>query len=135
MLPITIQNSLIKSQEINEDVINLAAIINAECGICDSLEQYLTGSVVLNRMDSDKYPDSMIGVLEEPNQFDGYNTPSFRPTVATLNVALNLLHGKGRDTTIIYFYARDSPNKIFKKNINKFVKYKLKYHNYATCEN
>ncbi len=127
-----IQNSEIKSQIVTEDVINLASIINAECGICDSLEQYLVGSVVLNRMASDKFPDDMIGVLQEPNQFHGYKTPLFRPSFNTMQVALNLLNGSDRDTAIIYFYARDSPNKDFKKKINKFVKYKLKYHNYAT---
>lgn len=54
-----------------EELRLLAHLINAEAGSdwCSDDMQYYVGSVVLNRMASDRYPDTMYGVIYQKGQY------------------------------------------------------------------
>lgn len=70
----------------SEDVMILAQIINTECGaayLSDELSFYV-GSVVLNRVMSDRFPNTIKGVAYAPGQYSPvgsarwYSTPNER---------------------------------------------------------
>lgn len=86
----------------------LAAIINSECGVCDDFELYLVGSVVLNRCDSELYPNEIKEVVSQTNQFHGRHTQHYVATKRTKRVADDLLNGINRVPDIMYFCDHSS---------------------------
>ena len=56
-----------------EDVQALAKMLYGESRGCTLDNQQKAVWCVLNRVDDDRFPDSIIGVLEQPNQFHGYS--------------------------------------------------------------
>ncbi len=112
----------------------LASLITSECSICSESEQYLVGSVVLNRVDSKDFPATLKKVIFQDNQFHGSSSKWFTPTEQTTKVADNLLRGEGRYYEILYFYSPSkAKNKAFVKRMAKFVKFKKEYHDFATA--
>ena len=57
------------SREIDSDLFNVAHLMMAEAGFTDSTERRLTASVLLNRVDSDKFPDTIGECLYQPGQY------------------------------------------------------------------
>ena len=57
------------SREIDSDWFNVAHLMMAEAGFTDSTERRLTASVLLNRVDSDKFPGSIGECLYQPGQY------------------------------------------------------------------
>lgn len=55
----------------DDDLYCLAHIINAECGDdnCSHEQRIATGSVVLNRVAADDFPDTVRGVVFDPGQY------------------------------------------------------------------
>lgn len=77
----------------------LSKIIWAEAGSVwlDMDWKMCVGEVVLNRMASPEFPDSMLEVLEQPGQYYGKNNPYFAsilPTTDCVNAAKRLLEGE-----------------------------------------
>ena len=56
-----------------EDVQALAKMLYGESRGCTLDNQQKAVWCVLNRVDDDRFPDSIIGVLEQPHQFHGYS--------------------------------------------------------------
>lgn len=56
-----------------ESVVALAQTLYGECRGCSELQQKAVCWCVFNRVDSPKFPDTVIGVLSAPNQFAGYS--------------------------------------------------------------
>ena len=59
-----------------EDVIAVAKMLYGESRGCTIDNQRKAVWCVLNRVDADGFPDTIIGVLSQPNQFHGYS-PAF----------------------------------------------------------
>ena len=57
------------SKEIDSDWFCLAHLMRAEAGFTDSTERRLTGSVLLNRVDSNLFPDTILECLFQENQY------------------------------------------------------------------
>ena len=57
-----------------EDVQALAKMLYGEARGCTLDNQQKAVWCVLNRVDADGFPDTIIGVLSQPNQFHGYST-------------------------------------------------------------
>lgn len=77
----------------------LSKIIWAEAGSVwlDMEWKMCVGEVVLNRMASPEFPDTMLEVLEQPGQYYGKNNPYFAtilPTADCVNAAKRLLEGE-----------------------------------------
>lgn len=56
-----------------EDVQALAKMLYGESRGCTLDNQQKAVWCVLNRVDDDRFPDSIIGVLKQPHQFNGYS--------------------------------------------------------------
>jgi len=58
-------------EKIDEETELLARLIDAECGDdwCEDLMLYYTGSVVLNRVESELFPDTLHDVIYQPGQY------------------------------------------------------------------
>ena len=57
-----------------DDVIAVAKMLYGESRGCTVDNQQKAVWCVLNRVDADGFPDTIIGVLSQPNQFHGYST-------------------------------------------------------------
>ena len=57
-----------------DDVIAVAKMLYGESRGCSIDNQQKAVWCVLNRVDADGFPDTIIGVLSQPNQFHGYST-------------------------------------------------------------
>ena len=57
------------SREVDSDLFNVAHLMMGEAGYTDSTERRLTASVLLNRVDSDKFPDTIGECLYQPGQY------------------------------------------------------------------
>ena len=114
------------------DTLHLASIINAECGICDESEKRKTGSVVLNRVDSESFPDDIFCVITDDNQFNGYYTGNYNPCSSCLRIAKELMKGIGRADSILYFWnPKMTTDTNFLNQMQGRILYKEKYHFYA----
>lgn len=84
-----------KSKEVSEnDILNLARIIQAENGGHEDDEALvLTGVVVLKRVKSDEYPDTIIGVISQKGQYSTYADGKFwnEPSKRSMRIAKKIL--------------------------------------------
>ena len=76
----------------DNDLWYLSRVIQAESGYCSQEMQEGVGSVVLNRVASDRFPNTIQEVIEQPGQ---YSTAAYlasqEPTQEAINVAVDLL--------------------------------------------
>lgn len=78
----------------NKDVLNLARIIQAENGGHEDDEALLlTGIVVLKRVKSKHYPDTITGVISQKGQYSTYEDGKFwnNPSKRSMRIAKRLL--------------------------------------------
>ena len=78
----------------NKDVLNLARIIQAENGGHEDDEALvLTGVVVLKRVKSDEYPDTIMGVISQKGQYSTYSDGKFwnEPSKRSMRIAKKIL--------------------------------------------
>ena len=83
-----------KNSVSNKDVLNLARIIHAENGGHEDDEALLlTGVVVLKRVKSKNYPNTIIGVISQKGQYSTYADGKFwnEPSKRSLKIAKKLL--------------------------------------------
>ncbi len=57
----------------HDDVVAVAKMLYGESRGCSVDNQQKAVWCVLNRVDADDFPDTIIGVLSQPNQFHGYS--------------------------------------------------------------
>lgn len=74
------------------DLWYLSRVIQTESGYCSRDMQAYVGSVVLNRVNDDRFPGTIPEVIEQPGQ---YSTASYlasvEPTKSAIEVAVDLL--------------------------------------------
>ena len=73
-----------------DDVAAMAKMLWGEARGCTRDNQIKCAWVVCNRVDDDRFPDTIQGVLEQPHQFHGYSE-SFPVTDELYNVAFDVL--------------------------------------------
>lgn len=86
----------------NKDIMNLARIIQAENGGHEDDEALLlTGVVVLKRVKSKHYPDTIMGVISQSGQYSTYADGKFwnEPSKRSMRIAKKLL-----STNIVHDY-------------------------------
>lgn len=101
-----------------DDTAHLAAIITAECSICSDREKRLIASVVINRVRSDKYPNSIKAVLSQNKQFYGYGSRWYKGTKESTYIAKEIMSGGVVDSNIIYFFNPKTSTAGFVRHIN-----------------
>jgi spore germination cell wall hydrolase CwlJ-like protein len=119
-MPSLIINSPAQNTSTYRDIVLLSSIINSEANPKDKKDMYLIGSTVLNRLDSEEYPNTISEVISESGQYDGYMTARFNRTPQSDYVAIDLLGGLGRDYCVLFFYnPRTATDTQFINAINK----------------
>ena len=73
-----------------DDVAEVAKMIWGEARGCTRDNQIKCAWVVVNRVDDDRFPDTIQGVLSQPHQFHGYD-PAYPVTDELYNVAFDVL--------------------------------------------
>lgn len=73
-----------------EDVAEVAKMLWGEARGCTRDNQIKCAWVVCNRVDDERFPDTIRGVLEQPNQFHGYD-PAYPVTDELYSVAFDVL--------------------------------------------
>ena len=107
-----------KQQEIKEkrdtlggeqEIENLYKIVMAESGNQGSYGQQLVTSVVINRMQSEKYPNTITGVITQKHQFSPVSNGTFYSAVPTQEVidAVDTVIEEGVVTDALYFLNPD----------------------------
>ncbi len=73
-----------------EDVAEVAKMLWGEARGCTRDNQIKCAWVVLNRVDDERFPDTIQGVLSQPSQFHGYD-PNYPVTDELYSVAFDVL--------------------------------------------
>lgn len=116
-----IRASLIKKEQkiIEKNSIKIAKVLNIECGDCPDTDKLLIGSSLLNRVDSKEFPNTLDGVIYQPNQYK----ISKNYTEHDKKLAVCLLENYFRDCDVLYFYNpksatdKDFLSKMRKRNL------------------
>lgn len=136
----TSENTEIKPEEAaevfacsNSDYRVLLKIVQAEAGICDTKGRILVANVILNRVKSDQFPDSIPGVVYEKYQFspviDG-SIDTCKVTQKTIDAVDRALAGEDYSQGALYFMNRRTSAK---KNVRWFdsrLEYLFKHENH-----
>lgn len=87
-----------------DDLWYLSRVIQSESGYCSQEMQEAVGSVVLNRVGDERFPDSIPEVIEQPGQYSTVSLlASNEPTPEALAVAVDLLeNGSKLPEDILY---------------------------------
>lgn len=100
----------------DDDVLYMAKVIHGEAGICSDLQKSAVAWCVLNRVDCDEYPNTIIEVITQPHQFKGYADDK-RPTADEIALAwdviyrwLNDLDGRTLPRKYLFFHAERGKN-------------------------
>lgn len=92
-----------------KDLDLMARIINAECGAawCEDEMLYYTGSVVLNRVDDDRFPDTIEDVIYQPGQYSPTWSGSInnKPSDRCIEIAKDLLDNGSMLPSDVVFQA------------------------------
>lgn len=88
----------------DNDLWYLSRVIQTEAGYCSQEMQEYVGSVVLNRVSDDRFPNTIPEVIEQPGQYSTATyLASVEPTQEAINVAVDLLeNGSKLPADIIY---------------------------------
>lgn len=108
----------------DEDYQVLLKIVQAEAGICDEKGKILVANVILNRVRSDEFPDSIREVVYQPSQFQPVSTGrinSVHVTEETVRCVDRALSGEDYSQGALYFMNRrgsGSSASWFDRNLN-----------------
>ena len=90
----------------DEDLWYLSRVIQAESGYCEKAMMEGVGSVVINRRDSDLFPDSIRAVIEQPGQYSTLSwLESQEPTDEVMEVAIDLLENGSKYPADVLYQA------------------------------
>lgn len=98
------------STSVNQDDYQvLLKIVQAEAGICDDKGKILVANVIINRVKSGKFPDTVKGVVYEPSQFSPVSNGSInsvKVTDDTKQCVDRALAGEDYSDGALYFMNR-----------------------------
>ena len=92
----------------DEEYEMLCYVLQGEVGDCSEASKIAVANVIINRVKSSQFPNSISGVLTAPSQFDaiyGYYNGSTTPTQNTRDCAARALAGEDNTNGAIYYYA------------------------------
>lgn len=93
----------------DEDYQVLLRIVQAEAGICDPKGKILVADVIINRVLSGKFPDSVKAVVYQPSQFQPVSNGTIntvKVTVETIECVDRALAGEDYSNGALYFMNR-----------------------------
>lgn len=104
----------------DRDYQTLLRIVQAEAGNCDRIGRILVANVILNRVESDTFPDTVHGVVYQRHQFSPVSNGSInrcRVTDATVEAVDSALAGEDYSDGALYFMNRRASSR---KNVRWF---------------
>lgn len=110
----------LRSQLSEEDYDCLLRIVEAEAGICDEKGKILVANVVLNRMETTEFPDTVREVVYQDHQFSPVSSGRIdRVTITdeTVEAVRKALEGTDYSEGALFFVARKHAEE---KNLNWF---------------
>ena len=93
----------------DEDYQVLLRIVQAEAGICDPKGKILVADVIINRVPSGKFPDSVKAVVYQPSQFQPVSNGTIntgKVTAETIECVDRALAGEDYSNGALYFMNR-----------------------------
>lgn len=92
----------------DEEFEMLCYVLQGEVGNCSEESKIAVANIVINRVKSSQFPNSIEGVLTAPNQFtaiSGYYNRSKTPSQNTIDCARRALEGEDNTNGAIFYYA------------------------------
>ena len=90
----------------DEDVWYLSRVIQAESGYCEKEMQEGVGSVVINRRDSELFPNTIPEVIQQPGQYSTLSwLESQEPTKQVMDVTIDLLENGSKYPADVLYQA------------------------------
>lgn len=92
----------------SEELNMLAYVLQGEVGNCSEASKLAVANVIINRVKSPNFPNTISEVLTSGNQFtaiSGYYNGTTPPTESTLNCAKRALNGEDNSNGATYYYA------------------------------
>ena len=90
----------------DEDVWYLSRVIQAESGYCEKEMQEGVGSVVINRRDSELFPNTIPEVIQQPGQYSTLSwLESQEPTKQVMEVTIDLLENGSKYPADVLYQA------------------------------
>lgn len=93
----------------DEDYQVMLRIVQAEAGICDEKGKILVADVIINRVLSDRFPDSVKSVVYQPSQFQPVSNGtinSVKVSAETIECVDRALEGEDYSQGALYFMNR-----------------------------
>ena len=84
-------------------------VLEGEAGGCSDLAKMAVAGVIVNRVQSSRFDNTIKGVLTAPNQFTAirkYYNKSVTPTQSTINCVKRALAGEDGSNGAFYFYSK-----------------------------
>lgn len=107
--PIEMTEELLAEEEYCDQLELLAICVQAEAGNQDLTGRRLVADVILNRVDSEIFPDTIEGVISQNNQFSTYTDGAmenvYEPDELTFKAVQMEVYGERLDKNILYFTA------------------------------
>ncbi len=114
----------------DDDLFLLATVIFSEAGICDEMEKYRVGNVVLNRVNNETYEfgNTIEEVIYAEGQFSSVGGENWEhgPTDEEISIAKDLLEGKRVFNEEVVWFAR-------KRSYGELY-YRSEWHEYSGLE-
>lgn len=106
IIPTTVRAATVKPTRVSGDVALLAKLIHAESGAEPYVGKVAVGGVVLNRVQNPRFPNSLAGVVYQPNAFESVSNGIInRPaSKESLKAARDALNGWDPSGGALYFF-------------------------------
>lgn len=100
----------------------LARVIEAEAGGESDYHKLCVGTVVMNRVDSEKYPDTIEGVIYQPGQYQCVTNSHINkePSESSYEVAKSILDGRRMFRSSVVYQAEFIQGKVVEKVGNTY---------------
>jgi len=114
----------------------LARLLESECYLSDVTDLYWVASVVVNRVNDSRFPNTLHGVIYQKGQFDGVKTKHFNRELNKITLAASrhiLENGSMINAKIVgYFNPKTATATAYVKNMMPNVVLKGKHHWFHT---
>lgn len=92
----------------DEDLWIMAQMVEGEAGGCSKIQKSAVVWCALNRLDSPRWPDTIVEVVTQKNQFQGYHSYN-EPTEETIRIVQDVYARYWLEKTYGYSYGRTLP--------------------------
>jgi N-acetylmuramoyl-L-alanine amidase len=111
----------------------LEMAVEAEAGICDTYEKQLVASCIMNRVNSDEFPDTIKEVIEEQGQFQVFTNNRINEVVVTsqsIHAVDMVLRGKVEIDILFFanYEISDIGNQIWLDTLTEVYRGMMRYY-------